>query len=194
MMTLFEAMRQKCWVQILSYNERKNTKEGARGTRVKVIPLKILSSSQTGRQYVVAHVLKHKKLKSFRLDNIIEVNIEDPCYEYDTVKKRFKEAEKHLWGSSFGNSETLETVEFTVKFREDEEHIYQRLIREKRCGEVERLSPTEARYYAQVWDVHEMLPWIRTFIMRITELHISDKALEEHFWNGVYEMRKLYDL
>lgn len=194
MVTLFEAMRCKCWVNILTYNERKSTKENSRGTRVKAIPLKILSSSQTGRQYVVAHVLKHKKLKSFRLDNIIEVNIADPCYDYDTVKKRFKEAEKHLWGSSFGNFETLETVEFTVKFREDEEHIYQRLIREKRCGEVERLSPTEARYYAEVWDVHEMLPWIRTFIMRITELHISDKALEEHFWNDVYEMRNLYAL
>lgn len=194
MVTLFEAIRHKYWVNILTYNERKSTKENSRGTRVKAIPLKILSSSQTGRQYVVAHVLKHKKLKSFRLDNIIEVNIADPCYDYDTVKKRFKEAEKHLWGSSFGNFETLETVEFTVKFREDEEHIYQRLIREKRCGEVERLSPAEARYYAEVWDVHEMLPWIRTFIMRITELHISDKALEEHFWNDVYEMRNLYAL
>ena len=192
MVTLFEAMRRKCWVNILTYNERKSTKKNSIGTRVKAIPLKILSSSQTGRQYVVTHVLKHKKLKSFRLDNIIEVNIADPCYDYDTVKKEFKEAEKHLWGSSFGNFENLETVEFTVKFREDEEHIYHRLIREKRCGEVERLSPTEARYYAKVWDAHEMLPWIRTFIMRITELHISDKALEEHFWNDVYEMRNLY--
>lgn len=192
MVILFEAMRRKCWVNILTYNERKSTKKNSIGTRVKAIPLKILSSSQTGRQYVVTHVLKHKKLKSFRLDNIIEVNIADPCYDYDTLKKEFKEAEKHLWGSSFGNFENLETVEFTVKFREDEEHIYQRLIREKRCGEVERLSPTEARYYAEVWDAHEMLPWIRTFIMRITELHISDKALEEHFWNDVYEMRNLY--
>ena len=77
---------------------------------------------------------------------------------------------------------------------DDEEHIFQRLIREKRCGKVERLSKNEARYYAEVWDAHEMLPWIRTFIMRITELHISDKQLEEHFWNDVYEMRKLYAL
>lgn len=192
MVTLFEAMRKKCWVQILTYNERKNTKEGARGTRAKVVPLKIISSSQTGRQYVIAHVLKRKKLKSFRLDNIIEVTIEDPCLEYDIIKKRFRDAEKHLWGTSFGNFETLETVEFTVRFREDEEYIYQRLIREKRCGEVERLSPTEARYFAEVWDVHEMLPWIRTFIMRITELHISDKALEEHFWNDVREMKNNY--
>ena len=88
--------------------------------------------------------------------------------------------------------EETETIEFILKFRDDEEHIYQRLIREKRCGSVERISNNEAIYYAEVWDVHEMLPWVRTFIMRITELHISNKELEEHFWNDVREMKNNY--
>ncbi len=194
MVALFDAMKQKRWVQIFSYNERKNKNENSRGTTAKVIPLKILTSSQTGRQYLVAHAVKCKKLKSFRLDNIVAVKLCDICNEYDNVKKRFKDAEKYLWGVSFGNFKELETIEFIVKFREDEEFIYQRLVREKRCGKVDRISSNEARYYAEVWDVNEMLPWIRTFIMRITELHISDKALEEHFWNDVYEMRNLYAL
>ena len=192
MVLLFEAMKQKRWVQILSYNDRKNKKENSRGTQSKVIPLKILSSSQTGRQYLVCHVLKHKKLKSFRLDNILEVKILDVCNEYDSVYKRYKEAEKYRWGASFGNFKEIETIEFILKFRDDEEHIFQRLIREKRCGSVERISNNEARYYAEVWDVHEMLPWVRTFIMRITELHISNKELEEHFWNDVREMKNNY--
>ena len=192
MVLLFEAMKQKRWVQILSYNDRKNKKENSRGTQSKVIPLKILSSSQTGRQYLVCHVLKQKKLKSFRLDNILEAKILDVCNEYDTVYKRYKEAEKYRWGASFGNFKEIETIEFILKFRDDEEHIYQRLIREKRCGSVERISNNEARYYAEVWDVHEMLPWVRTFIMRITELHISNKELEEHFWNDVREMKNQY--
>ena len=192
MVLLFEAMKQKRWVQILSYNDRKNKKENSRGTQSKVIPLKILSSSQTGRQYLVCHVLKQKKLKSFRLDNILEAKILDVCNEYDTVYKRYKEAEKYRWGASFGNFKETETIEFILKFRDDEEHIYQRLIREKRCGSVERISNNEARYYAEVWDVHEMLPWVRTFIMRITELHISNKELEEHFWNDVREMKNQY--
>ena len=192
MVTLFDAMKQKRWIQIQSYNERKNRKENSRGTQVRAIPLKILSSSQTGRQYLVAHVLKQKKLKSFRLDNIVEIKLLEPCNEYDTVKKRYKEAEKYLWGASFGDFENLETIEFTVKFKDDEEHIYQRLIREKRCGTVERLSKNEARFFAEVWDVHEMLTWVRTFIMRITELHISDKELEDHFWKDVREMKENY--
>lgn len=194
MLTLFEAMRKKHWVQILTFNERKNKGFDPKGREVKVIPLQILSSSQTGRQYLMTHTLKHKKLKAYRLDNIIEVKLSDYCYDYDTVKKRYKDAEKYRWGASFGNFDELETIEFTVKFREDEEHIYQRLLREKRCGTVERISVNEARYYAEVWDVHEMFPWVRTFIMRITELHISDKKLEEQFWDDVCDMRKLYDL
>ena len=192
MVTLFEAMKEKRWVQLLSYNDRKNKKVNPRGTQTKVIPLKILSSSQNGRQYLLAHVLKHKKLKSFRLDNILEVKILEVCDDYKTVYKRYKEAEKYCWGASFGNFEKTETIEFIVKFRDDEEHIYQRLIREKRCGSVERLSKNEARYYAEVWDVHEMLTWVRTFIMRITELHISNKELEKHFWDDVREMRENY--
>ena len=192
MLTVFEAMRKKCWVQILTYNGRKNKKENSHGSRAKIIPLKIISSSQTGRQYVVAHILRQKKFKSFRLDNIIDVKILDVCNEYDIVKKRFNEIEKYRWGASFGDFVKTQTVEFTVKFREDEEHIYKRLFREKRCGTVERLSKNEAKFSAVVWDVHEMLPWIRTFIMRITELHISDKELEDHFWNDLYEMRRLY--
>lgn len=192
MVTLFEAMKQKRWVQIFSYNERKNKKENPRGTQAKVIPLKILSSSQTGRQYLVAHVLKRRKFKSFRLDNMLEVKMLDVCKDYDTVYRRYKNAERHRWGASFGDLGKLETIEFTVKFRDDEEHIYQRLIREKRCGSVERLSKNEARYYAEVWDAHEMLTWVRTFIMRITELHISNKILEEYFWNDVREMKNNY--
>ena len=198
MLSLFDAMRQKKWVQILTYNERKNKKENARenhfrGSQAKLLPLKILCSSQTGRQYLVAHVLKRKEFKAFRLDNIIEVKIGNVCSEYDAVKEKFTDAQKYLWGVSFGNFKELQTVEFTVKFREDEEHIYQRLLREKRCGKVERLSPTQARYSATVWDVNEMIPWIRTFIMRLTDLHISDKETEERFWADLYKMRDLYD-
>lgn len=192
MLTLFEAIRQKRWIQILTLNERKNKKDNPRGTNAKLIPLKIISSSQTGRQYIVAHVLKRNKFKSFRLDNILDIKILDVCKDFDAVMKKFIEADKYRWGASFGEFGKKETIEFTVKFRDDEEHIYQRLIREKRCGKVERLSQNEARYFAQVWDTHEMLPWVRTFIMRITELHISNKELEDHFWNDVREMKNIY--
>ena len=194
MLTLFDAIRKKCWAEILSYNERKNKKENSRGSVSKVIPLKILSSSQTGRQYLLCHVLKQKKFKAFRLDNIIEVKLleSEPCKDYDAVKKRFKDAEKYRWGASFGDFYKVQTVEFFVKFREDEEHIFKRLVREKRCGKVERISKAEARYFAEVWDAHEMFPWIRTFIMRITELHFSDEMLEKQFWADIYEMRNIY--
>ncbi len=193
MLALFEAIKQKRWIQISTYNERKNKKENSRGSKVTMIPLKILSSSQSGRQYLAAHVLKNKKFKAFRLDNILEVKILDICNDYDAVRKRYRDAEKYLWGASFGKFSEPDEISFTVHFRDDEEFIYQRLVREKRCGSVERLSQNEASFYAKVWDSHEMLPWLRTFIMRITELHISDKELEKHFWDDILEMKNLYN-
>lgn len=194
MLTLFQAIKEKRWIIIHTYNDRKNKDPNSRGSQAKLIPLKIMSSSQSGRQYLVAHVLKHKNFKAFRLDNIIDVKILDVCHDYDNVKKRYKETEKYLWGVSFGNRiENKDYIEFTVKFRDDEEHIYKRLLREKRCGKVELLNKNEAKFSAIVLDAHEMMPWIRTFIMRITELNISDKALEEHFWNDVRKMKALYD-
>ena len=193
MLTLFEAMQKSCWVQIVTYNERKNKKEDSRGTRANIIPLKIMSSAQTGRQYVIAHVLKQKRFKAFRLDNITDIKLLEPCLDFENLKKKFKEAEKYLWGVSFGRGDgTKDTIEFTVKFRDDEEHIYRRLVREKRCGIVELIGKNEARFTATVFDAHEMLTWVRTFIMRITELHVSDKSLEEHFWDDVRQMRDLY--
>ena len=194
MLELLAAMQKKCWVQIRTLNERKNKTENSKGTTAKILPFKIISSSQTGRQYVIAHVIQRKKMKAFRLDNILEVKEMDVCKEYEIVRRRLKEVEKYCWGASFGDFENLQTVEFSVKFRDDEEFIYKRLLREKRCGTVELISKNEAKFYAEVWDVHEMLPWIRTFIMRITELHISDKALEAQFWNDVCKMRELYDI
>ncbi len=176
-----------------AYEFRENADESRfRGSQAKMLPLKILSSSQTGRQYLVAHVLRRKEFKTFRLDNMLEVKIGNVCNEYDTVKEKFMASQKYLWGASFGNFKELQTVEFTVKFRENEEHIYQRLVRKKRCGKVERLLPTQACYSATVWDVNEMIPWIRTFIMRITDFHISDKEIEERFWADLYKMRDLY--
>lgn len=201
MVNLFDAINKKCWVKLYSMPGRKSrtdsksdlvTKE-IRTATAKALPLKIFSSSTTGRQYVAVHVLKRRKLKFYRLDNIVKVEVLEPCSEFDRIMDRFKEQEQYLWGVSFGKDiEQLYTVSFTVKFREDEEHIYQRLVREKRNGTVERQSPTSAKYSVQVYAPQELFPWIRTFICRITELSFGDEELEKLFWDDVRKMRGLY--
>lgn len=68
-----------------------------------------------------------------------------------------------------------------VHYEENELYIYQRLEREKRCGKVEKIDDHTSRFYAEVYDASELVPWIRTFICRITEIHFSNKILEVQF-------------
>ena len=45
-----------------------------------------------------------------------------------------------------------------------------------------------------VFDSGELIPWIRTFIGRITEIHFSDKILEEQFRKDINDMYAIYGI
>ena len=85
-------------------------------------------------------------------------------------------------------------VEFTVTYADDETHIHRRLLREKRCGTVEKVDEHTSRFTADVYDAGELIPWIRTFICRITDIHFSDKRLEAQFAGDLNAMYALYGL
>jgi hypothetical protein len=85
-------------------------------------------------------------------------------------------------------------VEFTIHYEDYEAYIPRRLEREKRCGKVEHLDQNTSRFQADVFDSSEMVPWIRTFIGRITEIHFSNKTLEEQFKHDIRRMYEMYDL
>ena len=85
-------------------------------------------------------------------------------------------------------------VEFTVHYEENEPYIHQRLEREKRCGKVKKIDDHTSRFYAEVYDASELVPWIRTFLCRITEIHFSNKILETQFKRDIQKMYELYDL
>lgn len=88
----------------------------------------------------------------------------------------------------------MEHVEFTIRYTEQEQHIPRRLEREKRCGTVEQLDSHSSRFSADVYDASELIPWIRTFLCRITEFSFSNKTLEKQFKEDLEEMYKLYGL
>jgi len=83
-------------------------------------------------------------------------------------------------------------VEMTVYVGEGEEHIPRRLDREKRGGRVEQLDANHWRFTAEVSDALEMLPWIRTFIGRITDLRCSDVEVLRRFREDLAKMAGLY--
>ena len=86
----------------------------------------------------------------------------------------------------------LDHIEMTIYAGEDEQFIVQRLRREKRCGTVTQIDDTHWLFSADVYYATEMLPWIRTFTGRITDLRCSDHHVEERFRNDFLELDRMY--
>ena len=189
--TLFTAIREHRNVTLKMLSKNKD-----RYTESCVVPLKIMISVQNGRQYLMAYVPRFSRITSFRADNIISVTLKETSEQFDKLQETLKSMLPHIWGvstqSRFG--ERLEHVEFTVHYADNEQHIRNRLEREKRCGTVEHLDNNTSRFSADVFDSLEMIPWIRTFICRITDINFSSKELEEQFKNDLKAMYTLYGL
>ncbi len=161
-----------------------------------VIPLKMMISAQSGRQYLMAYTPRFHRITSFRTDNIVSVRIDDICERFDALHKKLAGMLPHMWGVSTQSTsgDRMEHVEFTVQYDAEEGHIPRRLEREKRCGTVEKLDAGTSRFSADVFDASELIPWIRTFICRITDIRFSNKALEAQFRRDIKEMYALYGL
>ena len=100
-----------------------------------------------------------------------------------------------MWGVNCKkNLKCIEHVEFELRVGEDEEFIVQRLEREKRCGRVEKIDEHHYRYIADVFDTTEMIPWIRTFVSRITRMSFSNRTAENQFRIDIQEMYRMYGL
>lgn len=100
--------------------------------------------------------------------------------------------QKNMWGVRVRDSGRLEHVDFTVIAGDNEEYIVNRLCRERRVGTVEKIDDNTYRFSADVYDSGEMIPWIRTFICRITKINFSNRVVEKQFWHDVETMYKMY--
>lgn len=186
---LFEAMTQRRSVSIRNFSQRSGMEKVW-----DVTPLRIRSSVQSGRQYLMAYCREVNSIRSYRLDYITGVTMGDEASDFEELRQELAEIEKHMWGVTYSKRRGTEHVEFTVHIGEKEEYIYHRLQREKRCGTVERLGENTCRFSADVYDTYEMIPWIRTFICRITSFHFSNRSAENQFRRDLSEMYRLYDV
>lgn len=161
-----------------------------------VVPLQIMISVQSGRQYLMAYMPRFKRIASVRIDSIVSVKINDRNSRFEELRGRLRAMQPHMWGvSTQGRSgQRLEHVEFTVCYGEGEQHIHRRLEREKRCGTVKKLDEHTSHFSADVYDASELIPWIRTFLCRITQVHFSDPRFEAQFKRDVEEMYRLYGI
>lgn len=188
---LFSAIREKRSVNIEIINRHKD-----RITESRVIPLKLMLSAQNGRQYLMAYVPRFDRITAFRTDNILTVKPDEVSERFDELLSVFENMRPHIWGvstqSRSGNR--MEHIEFTVRYADDEQYIRSRLEREKRCGFLEYIDKNTIRFYADVYDTSELIPWIRTFICRITDIHFSNEELDKKFRADLNDMYALYGL
>ena len=106
--------------------------------------------------------------------------------------------EENMFGVSVGSgrlgASPAERVSFTVRVEDGEDFIVNRLVRERRCGRVERVDDSTYRYSAEVYDLTELIPWIRSFIGRITEISFSNRNIEKRFLDDLDAMYRIYGI
>lgn len=161
-----------------------------------VLPLKILTSVQTGRRYLTAYIPKYKRFNSFRLDCIKSVKAAESCENYDEIAETYIKCEKKCFGVSFGTRRELGNVEpLKITFRIDEKEeffVVQRLEREKRCGKVERIDENLFIFTADVFDPNEVMHWAKTFIGKIVSIEGGNQEIRDKFLNDIIRMNRMY--
>lgn len=157
-----------------------------------VCPLKIYCSTRTGRQYLLSYSYAAQKLLFNRLDHIDSIEVKRPEERYEEFLQLAKEAASHIWGAGMLRTDRVEEISFTVEAAADEQFIVQRLEREKRCGTVQQLDAEHYRFTAAVYDARELLPWIRTFIGRITAFSCSNEEIERIFYDDLEQAAAYY--
>ena len=189
---VFDAIREHRFLTI----EQKRS-EDERTFPNEVVPLMVYQSTQGGRMYLMAYRPNGKYFLALRFDYIVAVKTGGVYAGFEQKRSEFEELRKHIWGVALKqnkkhNDTSTVHVTFRIIFSEEEKFIYQRLLREKRCGTVTLLDDNNAQFDADVFDPLEIIPWVRSFICRITYFDCSEAGVARSFYADIRKMNKLY--
>ena len=187
LLEIFEAMKEKCWIEITNFSDRNKSASVAKG-----VPLKILSSVVTGRRYVVLHLSEDRGFATYRLDYIKSLVKLEKFEDYDETYALLEARLRNVWGVSLGGYE-LETVKMKLYIDEENEgYVLQRLHREGRGGEITRVEDNTFLYSIELYDSGEIATWIKTFMGRILSLEGSDPKVIDRFDEDMERMKTMY--
>ena len=156
------------------------------------LPLKIFVSTRTGRRYVCLYQENTRRFTNMRLDSMSDVTPLEIHSDYSQKQDLLKRNLDRLWGVSFSGSGRLE--EICIKFyvnESTEAYVLDRLYREGRGGEIQRIRENEYLYSGAFFDTNEMLSWVKTFTGRILDIQGSNHfavAKITYDWEKMYEM------
>lgn len=156
----------------------------------KITPLKVFVSVQTGRRYIIGY-LESGSVFTYRLDKIKDVKILEKDENFSKLQNEIENKLQYLWGVSFKKNE-LETLKMILYIGKKEEYIVDRLRNEGRHGIIKQLTNDKWEYKIEVYDALEMLPWIRTFIGRITSLESTNEDVCRKFYRDFESVYRFY--
>lgn len=158
-----------------------------------VIPYKLYVSTQGGRNYLFCMDADNLRPYSLRVDYIQKGKAGEVCADYDRLLKVCERAGEHMWGVSCAKYRRYEHIEMDIYVGTDEAFIVRRLEREKRCGTVSKVDEETYRFSADVLDVYEMMPWIRTFFGRIKAIRCDNEDVKNQIKIDMVKMLKQYE-
>lgn len=176
-------------------------RDGRAESRQTVTPLHILRSVQDGRTYLLAVSCKNRAFVSHRLDRISAVkpvrrekSAEEAMEELQALRQAFAATRENRWGASVVGmaGKKPQRVSFTIRVSPWEAHARRRMYRECRGGRVEELEGGLLRFTADLYDPAEILPWVRTFIGRITSFDCENEAVTRRFRADLAELADAY--
>lgn len=157
------------------------------------IPLQVFVSVQSGRRYVCLYTERNKRFHNYRLDYIKKVDIWEEHPDYDDLKTKLDGTKERCWGVSFGTSERNQELRMKLYIDEEKEaYILERLHREGRGGVVERLEKNAFLYSITLYDVTEMMAWVKTFTGRIISLESTPREVANFFYRDMERMAAMY--
>ncbi len=164
---------------------------------ITILPMRIFTSTRTGRRYLCTYNTNSKRFFCLRMDYIKKIQPGDVSPVYDKARKQLSDNQDKAWGVSFQNKTNLHmhSLELVLYIdTEKEPFVLKRLYREGKGGNVSQTGPNTFTYTTQVFDANEMLPWIRTFTGRIIKLETTHPGLKNLFMYDMEEMYKMYGI
>ncbi len=183
---LFDAMQTNRWVSVKTDAQPKHP--------ITVYPLKLYLSVQNGRQHLLCYDADWKMPCFIRIDRIRDVSkaaLSETCPMTGDALKAF---ESHLWGIGYYPNRCAQPqhVEILLQASDSEGFFIRRLEREKRCADLERISETQRKITADVYDPQDMFPWILSLTGRIKRFSCSDPSMEASISAALEHLYRLY--
>ena len=177
--------KQVSFIQQSMRNGRETVQQG--------IPLQVFISVQSGRRYVCLYAEQSRRFINYRMDYIKKVNILEEYPAYDELRAKLDRAKELSWGVSFGAAEKKHELHMKLFIDEQREpYILERLRREGRGGLVERLESNIFLYSITLYDVNEMMAWIKSFTGRIISIESTNREAVDFFYRDMRRMSAMY--